>query len=528
VGRPAETSCYELGALRNTPEINIEQNETKMPSKKHSRRQLEAAANREAWSPLQADLAARRARMEAMGGPDRVEKYLHARGKLDARQRLDSLFDPGSFREIGKLVGNIAGIPAEGFVCGSGKVNGRTVMAGAEDFSVLGGSIGSGGTAKRFRIAELAAQEQVPLVMALEGAGHRLTETSMGRAPNDLLALADLSGQVPMVCLVLGASAGHGALAAPLSDFVIMTQSASMFTGGPPLVKAATGEDVTKEELGGARICTELAGSAHNVAPDDRAALALAREYLGYFPQYSGGPLPTRELGDVGPRALEDLVEVIPPSDRKPYDIHDVIDRLVDRDSFLEIQPGFGRAIVVGLAFLGGRAGGVVANNPARYAGAVDSDAAVKATDFLELMGHFGHPMIFLADNPGVMAGTKAERSGILKWGGKMFRAERRLRNAKIHVTLRKAFGFGAVTMAQNPFDKQTLSMSLPGVTMGAMPAASGGRSAKLDAETQRAAEAEQASGPYRMAEHLTYDDIIDPTELRDRILDGLSMLEVR
>ncbi len=219
---------------------------------------------------------------------------------------------------------------------------------------------------------------------------------------------------------------------------------------------------------------------------------------------------------------------MIPPSDRKPYDIHDVIDRLVDRDSFLEIQPGFGRAIVVGLAFLGGRAVGVVANNPARYAGAVDSDAAVKATDFLELMGHFGHPMIFLADNPGVMAGTKAERSGILKWGGKMFRAERRLRNAKIHVTLRKASGFGAVTMAQNPFDKQTLSMSLPGVTMGAMPAASGGRSAKLDAETQRAAEAEQTSGPYRMAEHLTYDDIIDPTELRDRILDGLSMLEVR
>ncbi len=266
VGRPAETSCYELGALRNTPEINIEQNETKMPSKKHSRRQLEAAANREAWSPLQADLAARRERMEAMGGPDRVEKYLHARGKLDARQRLDALFDPGSFREIGKLVENFTGIPAEGFVCGSGTVNGRTVMAGAEDFSVLGGSIGSGGTAKRFRIAELAAQEQVPLVMALEGAGHRLTETSMGRAPNDLLALADLSGQVPMVCLVLGASAGHGALAAPLSDFVIMTQSASMFTGGPPLVKAATGEDVTKEELGGARICTELAGSAHNVA----------------------------------------------------------------------------------------------------------------------------------------------------------------------------------------------------------------------------------------------------------------------
>jgi acetyl-CoA carboxylase carboxyltransferase component len=502
--------------------------EKKRERRRQRRRERETADNREAWAPLLADLAARRERMEAMGGADRVERYMHARGKLDARQRLEGLFDPGSFREIGKLVGSLAGIPAEGFVCGSGEVNGRTVLAGAEDFTVLGGSIGSGGTAKRFRIAELARQEGLPLVMMLEGAGHRLTETSSGRSPNDLLALADLSGHVPMVCLVLGASAGHGALAAPLSDFVVMTESASMFTGGPPLVKAATGEDVTKEELGGARICAEIAGSAHNVVPDDASALALARRYLGYFPQHRGGALPTHEGGDTGPRALDDLVEVIPPSDRKPYEMHEVIDRVVDRDSFLEIQPGFGRSLIVGLAYLGGRAVALVANNPSRQAGAVDTDAAVKATDFLEMIGHFGHPVVFLADNPGVMAGTKAERSGILKWGGKMFRAERRLRNAKIHVTMRKSFGFGAVTMAQNPFDKQTICLSLPGVTMGAMPAASGGRAAKLDDAAQAAAETEQASGPYRMAEHLVYDDIIDPAELRNRILDGLAMLATR
>jgi acetyl-CoA carboxylase carboxyltransferase component len=465
--------------------------------------------------------------MTEMGGTDRVKKYVYDRGKLDARQRLATLFDPDTFREIGLLVGTVSGIPAEGFICGSGKINGRTVFAGAEDFSVLGGSIGSGGTAKRFRIAELALQERAPLVMILEGAGHRLTETEgMGRTPNDLLALADLSGQVPMVCIVLGPSAGHGALAAPLSDFVIMSEAASMFTGGPPLVKAATGEDITKEELGGARICAEIAGSAHNVTSGDASALELARRYLGYFPQRSGSALPTRYGHDSEPRLLEDLVELIPPDDRKPYDIHDVITRLVDADSFLEIQPGFGRAIVIGLAFVGGRAIGIVANNPARYAGAVDSDAAIKATDFIELVGHFGHPVVFLADNPGVMAGSKAERSGILKWGGKMFRAERRLENAKIHVTLRKAFGFGAVTMAQNPFDKQTLCLSLPGVTMGSMPAESGGRSAKLDPEAQARAEEAQTSGPYKMAHHLVYDDIIDPSELRNRILDGLTMLQ--
>lgn len=502
------------------------------PTPKKSRKQLrlekQRAENRAAWEPLRAELHDRREAMRAMGGPDRVAKYMHGRGKLDARQRLEALFDPGTFREIGLLVGTVNGIPAEGFVCGSGKVAGRTVFAGAEDFTVLGGSIGAGGTAKRYRIAELAAQEQVPLVMMLEGAGHRLTEESHGRSPGDLQAMADLSGRVPMVCLVLGPAAGHGALAAPLSDFVVMTESASMFTGGPPLVKASTGEDVTKEELGGAKICAEIAGSAHNVVPDDERAIALAREYLGYFPQYAGGELPTRDAGDVGRRRCDDLVEIVPPDDRKPYDIHDVIERIVDEGSFLEVQPGYGRAIVVGLAYMGGRAVAIVANNPARYAGAVDPEAAIKATDFLEHVGHFGHPVIFLADNPGVMAGPKAERGGILKWGGKMYRAERRLENAKIHVTMRKAFGFGSVVMAHNPHDKQTLSISLPGVTMAAMPASSGGPTAKLSAEEQKAAEEAQAAGPYKMAHSLTYDDIIEPAEMRDRILDGLDLLEVR
>ena len=497
-------------------------------SKKQLRLEKQAADNRAAWAPLQDELHTRREKMRAMGGADRVKKYMHDRGKLDARQRIEALFDDGTFQEIGLLVGTINNIPAEGFVCGSGKVNGRTVLAGAEDFSVLGGSIGTGGSSKRYRIAELAAQEQVPLVMMLEGAGHRLTEEGGGRAPGDLQAMADLSEQVPMVCLVLGPAAGHGALAAPLSDFVVMTESASMFTGGPPLVKASTGEDVTKEELGGAKICVEIAGSAHNVAKDDTSAIELARRYLGYFPQYAGGVAPLSGGTDTQPRSLDDMVEIVPPDDRKPYDIHHVIERMVDTDSFLEIQPSYGRAIVVGLAHMGGRAVAIVANNPAQYAGAVDPQAAIKATDFLEHIGNFGHPVIFLADNPGVMAGPKAERGGILKWGGKMYRAERRLKNAKIHVTMRKAFGFGSVVMAHNPHDKQTLSISLPGVTMAAMPASSGGPTAKLSEEDQAAAEAAQAAGPYKMAHGLVYDDIIEPSEIRDRILGGIDLLEVR
>src|SRR5690606_30050770 len=153
-------------------------------------------------------------------------------------------------------------------------------------------------------------------------------------------------------------------------DFVVMSEGAAMFTGGPPLVKAATGEDVTKEELGGARMCAEIAGTAHAVVPDDGAALALARRYLAYFPSRRGDALPEHWTDDSGPRRLDDLVEVMSPNDRRPYDIHDVIERLVDRDSFLEIQPGYGRGLVVGLAFLGGRAVALLGNNPSYQSGA--------------------------------------------------------------------------------------------------------------------------------------------------------------
>ena len=300
----------------------------------------------------------------------------------------------------------------------------------------------------------------------LDGAGHRLTSTlggHGGRAPNDLLALADLSGQVPMVCLVLGASAGHGALTSPLSDITIMSEGASMFTGGPPLVKAATGEDVTKDELGGPEVCAEIAGTAHNVAPDDAAAIALARRYLSYFPSSCDEPAPRRAGPDTGPRRLERILEL--DARERPPALQDppVLEELVDEGGLLEIQPRYGRSLVCALAWLGGRSVAIVANNPAVRAGAVDSPAAIKAMDFIATADAFGLPLVFLADNPGVMAGTQAERDGILKWGGKMFKAQRRARVPKLHVTLRKSFGFGAVTMGQNPFDHQTLCVRVPG-----------------------------------------------------------------
>jgi len=464
----------------------------------------------------------------AMGGPERIAKYMHSRGKLTARERLLRLFDPETFVELGTLVGSEEGIASDAFVCGHGKINDRLAFAGAEDFTTLGGSIGSGGTAKRYRIAELAAQEGVPLIMMLEGAGHRLTDTGGSRAPNDLLALADLGGQVPMVCLVMGASAGHSAITAPLSDFVIMTSYGAMFTGGPPLVKAATGEEVTKQELGGPQICAATAGTVHNVAEDDEAALELARRYLSYMPQNCHSFAPALTGPQTAPRLCDELLDIIPPNDRRPYDMHLVLESVVDAGSFFEVQPLYGQALICGWARLGGESVALVANNPAHLAGALDSSAAIKGEDFINVVAAFGQPAIFLADNPGVMAGTAAEETGILRWGGRMFKAQRQMKNPKIQVTMRKAFGFGAVTMGQNPFDKQTLTFSLPSVNMAAMPADSGGRSAKLDAEAQAQVEADQRAGPYRLANRLGTDEVIDPRELRNALLAAVELCVAR
>ena len=486
--------------------------------------------DRHGWGPALDELAKRRARARSMGGPEKVERQ-HKRGRLNARQRVERLFDPQSFVEIGALAGGVreAGepdTPADAVIAGSGRIDERPALAWAEDVTVLGGSIGQAGTAKRYRLCQLALQEQIPLIVMLEGAGHRLTEATRGhgRAPNDLQGLADLQGRVPVICIVMGASAGHSALAAPLSNFTIMTESACMFTGGPPLVKAALGEDVTKEELGGVAVQVDQAGVAHNVAADDAAALELARGYLSYLPGHAGAAAPTRSGPDAGDRCLDDILRLIPPDSRRPYDMHAVLEILVDEGSLFVIQPRFGRAVVTAFAFLGGRSVAIVANNPRVGAGSIDSDGAMKAARFLDVAGAFGLPVVFLADNPGVMAGTRAEQSGILRWAGEMFAAQHRLRVPKLHVTLRKAFGFGSSTMAMNPFDAQTISLAFPGMTLGAMPAASGGASARLDAQTQAEVDAAQAAGPYGMASSLAFDEVIDPRELRNALISALAL----
>jgi acetyl-CoA carboxylase carboxyltransferase component len=444
-----------------------------------------------------------------MGGPDRLARQ-HGKGKLDARQRLGLLFDEGTFTELGALVGGLDDVPGDALVAGLGSVDGRPVLAAAEDFTVLGGSIGTGNTDKRYRLTQLAGQEGVPLVLLLDGAGHRTTGEAAGRRPNDLQGLADLKGRVPLVTLVLGPAAGHSALAAPLADHSVMTEQAAIFTGGPPLVKAATGEDVTPAELGGPQVAV-AAGVVHDVVPDDEAAIVRARAWLSYFAPGPSGV-------DIGRRRLSDLLEVVPPDPRQPYPVEEVVRRLVDDGSLLVVQDGYGQAMLTALARLGGHAIAVVANDPSCRAGAIGREEGEKAAGFLDSVSPFGLPVVFLADNPGVMAGTAAEREGVLRSAARLFAAQRRVPGPKFHVTLRKAYGFGSSAMAMNPYDDQTLTLAFPGVELAAMPAG--------DAATPT--DGPPSHGPWRSAHTLGYDDVIDPRELRNALLTGLRLASAR
>jgi acetyl-CoA carboxylase carboxyltransferase component len=483
------------------------------------------------WQGILDELTRRREFARSMGG-ERVAKH-SASGKLNARERIDLLFDSGTFVEIGALAAGLTEggdnpAPADGLVAGFGRIDGRPALVGAEDFTVLAGSIGDAGADKRYRLTELAAQERIPLIFMLEGAGHRLTNTNAGRGPNDLQGLADLSGKVPMICLVMGPSAGHGALTAPLSDFVVMTEAASLFAAGPPLVKAAIGETVTKEQLGGPQVHVAVSGVAHNLVGDDPAAVAMARRYLSYFPPNAWAAPARLDGPETAPRWLDEILPIVDPDPRIPFLMRQVLELLVDAGSLLEVQPLFGASLITALARLGGHSVAIVANDPSVRAGAVDSDAADKAARFLDIADAFHLPVVFLTDTPGVMAGTAAEKSGILRHAARMFVAQRRLRVPKLHVTLRKAFGFGSSIMAMNPFDNQAISLAFPAITLGAMPVASGAAAAKLDAAARARAEAEQAGGAYHIADKMGFDDVIDPRDLRNALLRGLALTEGR
>ncbi len=472
------------------------------------------------WAETLDDLDDRQAQARAMGGAERLARR-HAEGRLDARGRVAALVDDGTFREIGTLAGPV---PADAIVAGVAAIDGRPVAVGAEDFTVMGGSIGPAATRKRWRLADIAARERIPLVMLLEGAGHRppTKGDTRGGGPNDLQAQARLSGRVPMVCGVMGPSAGHGAITALLSDFSVMTPDAAIFTAGPPVVKASLGEDTDKMSLGGPDVAIP-AGTVHNLASGDADLLGLLRRYLSYFGSSAWEHPPWRDTGDTAARACDEILGIVPRDNRRAYDMGEVIAHVVDNGEMLAVQPGYGPSLLCGLARIGGHAVGVVANQPAVMAGAIDTAAADKGAHFISVCDSFHLPLVFLTDNPGLLSGTVSERAGVLRGGGRMFAAQTRATTVKVQITMRKAFGFGSCVMAMNPYDEQTLSFGYPGATLGAFGSQGAGLAVGADEETSRQLRQAESESSYRAAQALSFDDLIDPRHTRNALLDALN-----
>jgi acetyl-CoA carboxylase carboxyltransferase component len=473
----------------------------------------------ESWDGALADLAKRRAASRAMGGPERLAKHRGA-GKLDARARIDHLLDPGSFLELGTLVGGEEN-PADAIVMGSGRIEGRPVMVAAEDFTVKAGTISSAANAKRYRVADIAVIDRVPCIMMLEGAGFRADGKSHTRTPTDLIAQARCSGRVPLVTAVLGASAGHGALVAPISDFSVMSEQASIFTAGPPVVHESLGEQISKEDLGGPGVAL-ASGLIHNLGADDAATLDLVRHYLRYFPASAWDYPPSLEGGDDGPRSVPELLDIVPRNGRRVYDMRDVVDVVVDEGSAFEVQPDYGRSVLTVLARLGGHPVAVVGNQPLVMAGSVGADGAEKAARFMTVADSFHLPIVFLADNPGVMPGSASEQQGILRAGARMYAAQAAATSPKFTVTLRKAYGFGSMVMGMIPFDGQSAVFTFPGATMGAMGAAALSRSRGSDVDEAEMLRAMELEASYRSAESFGGDELIDPRDTRNVLLQSL------
>src|SRR4051794_18163023 len=494
--------------------------------------------------PLVEDLIERRERARLGGGDEKIAKQ-HDAGKLTVRERLALLIDEGTFCEFGihaqphvsqpAMAGREA--PADGVITGYGKVNGRMVAVCAYDFTVMAGSMGMTGEQKVARLRELALTKRLPMVWLLDSAGARIQEAvgSLFAGSGHLFREeVIMSGVIPQVAALMGPCAAGTAYIPGLADFVPMVKGrGSMALAGPHLVRAAVGEDVTQEELGGSRVHTRKSGVGDLEVPDDEACIAAIKQYLSFFPAHNGEPPPRRETADPIDRLDDELLDVIPESNRKPYDMYEVIRRIVDDGELLDLKPNWARTIITCLGRFGGRPCGIVANQPRQLGGILDNDSADKAARFVNLCNAFGIPLLFLMDVPGFMVGTKVEEAGIIRHGAKMLHAVANATVPKITVVLRKAYGAGYYVMNGRAYEPD-LIVAWPSAEISVM-------GAEGAVEIVMRKQVEEADDPaamkaqlveeyrkiidvYRAASNFLIDDVIDPRETRPVVIKALEM----
>jgi len=515
-----------------------------------------------------AELAARHAIAEEGGGPERRAREATA-GKLSARERVDLLLDEETFEETDKFVTHRASdfgmdeqrVPGDGFVTGHGRIDGRVVFVFAQDFTVFGGSLSEANAGKIVKIMDMAMKVGAPVIGLNDSGGARIQEGVLSLAGYTDIFLRNTlaSGVVPQISAILGPCAGGAVYSPAITDFTLMTEKTSyMFVTGPDVIKTVLHEDVTKDKLGGATTHNEISGVAHFMAHDDRECLAMVRELVGFIPSNNLDDPPRRATNDDPARADAALDTIIPDESNQPYDMVDVITKIVDDGYLFQVHEHFARNLVVGFARMNGRPVGIVANQPAVLAGVLDIDASVKGARFVRFCDAFNIPLITFEDVPGFMPGTRQEHGGIIRHGAKLLYAFAEATVPKLTVITRKAYG-GAYCVMSSKHLRTDVNLAWPTAeiaVMGPEGAVNIVYKRELDAVVRRAeavmpqgvslseeqklevlAEArkekvdefrERFANPYIAAERGYVDAVIRPRETRRRLNTALDMLATK
>ncbi|MDQ3938205.1 MAG: acyl-CoA carboxylase subunit beta [Chloroflexota bacterium] len=479
------------------------------------------------------------------GGEERISQQ-HDRGKLTARERLALLLDADSFIEFDAFVTHRAtdfGLDrqrylGDGVVTGHGTIDGRLVFVYSQDFTVFGGSLSEAHAEKICKIMDLAVRVGAPIIGLNDSGGARIQEgvASLGGYADIFLRNTLASGVVPQLSLIMGPCAGGAVYSPAITDVTIMVEGTSyMFVTGPEVVRAVTHEDVDRERLGGASIHTVVSGVAHLAAVDEADAIALCRRILGHLPQNNLSQAPLRETDDPSDRQEPTLDEIVPDEATQPYDMHDVIQRIVDDGEFLELQPAWASNIIVGFCHIAGRSVGVVGQQPAVLAGALDIDASDKAARFVRMCDAFNVPLLTLVDVPGFLPGVAQEHGGIIRHGAKLLYAYAEATVPKVTVITRKAYG-GAYDVMSSRHIRGDVNLAWPSArvaVMGVEGAVNIVFRDRLQAADDPAAERtrltqeyeERFANPYVPAARGYIDDVILPSETRPRVAAALEML---
>jgi propionyl-CoA carboxylase beta subunit len=491
-------------------------------------------------------LRERSAQAEKGGGEARVEKQ-HAAGKMTARERIDFLLDEGSFEEFDKLVVHRSkdfGLdkqiyPGDGVITGHGLIDGRAVFVFAQDFTVFGGSLSETHAEKICKVMDLAMKVGAPIIGLNDSGGARIQEgvVSLGGYSDIFLRNTLASGVVPQISCIMGPCAGGAVYSPAITDFNIMVKDTSyMFITGPDVIKTVTHQEVTKETLGGAVTHNSISGVAHFAAESDEHALRIVRELFSFIPSNNVEDPPRMAVSDPIDRVEPKLNEIVPEASNQPYDMRDVINHVVDDGYFFEVQQLFAPNIVVGFARLGGRAVGIVANQPAFLAGVLDISASVKGARFVRFCDCFNIPLVTFEDVPGFLPGVSQEHGGIITHGAKLLYAFAEATVPKVTVITRKAYG-GAYCVMASKHIRTDVNLAWPSAEIAVMGAEGAVgilyrrelTEAKDNEAARRAKIAEleeKFANPYVAAEHGFVDEVIEPSQTRPKLIRALSLLE--